>query len=441
MATVDSKPSFSNVLINSITADTIWGETNLQYFFGSGAGALALDSEFADAFGEKFNGNPDAVFAFKGIARAAYVSLSNVSALTLTETTDTSVADLVLVSSAKDKSGDLEGFFQFPDTTHRDGDANDSWQIGAFNSGMKSLTTAPEKGGGQYANWTIFHEIGHSMGLMHTHQEIDGNPPLETVGQAMDNERYSVMSYNGASNHNNYGHAVSYMALDVAALQALYGAPEYAATDSTYSLLDAKQAKLNLTEGDTAIGRALYCIWDSGGEDTVSYGGGKAATMINLNAATLDTTGNSESLARLIVDVEGTSYFDRLANSLQLDITSEWRNAGGSWSKVLVEGNHGLVGNGGGYAIANGAEIENARGGAGGDLLIGNELGNFLFGANGRDTLLGGDGDDTLRGGNGKDILIGGDGADTFVFSEGGDVIKDFNAGEGDTLVGDWPIG
>jgi len=177
------------------------------------------------------------------------------SICTLTETTDTALAHLLLVSSAKDKSGDLEGFFQFPDTAHHDGDANDSWQIGAFNSGLKSLTTAPEKGGGQYANWTIFHEIGHSMGLKHTRQETDGLPPLETIGEAMDNERYSVMSYNGASNHNNYGHAVSYLALDVAALQALYGAPEYAATDSTYALLNARQAKLNLTEGDTAIGR------------------------------------------------------------------------------------------------------------------------------------------------------------------------------------------
>jgi Ca2+-binding RTX toxin-like protein len=440
MATTGQRPVFENIIVDSITAEVIWAETGLQYFFG-GQDALALDSEFADAFGEKFNGNPDAVFAFKSIAGKAYVSLANVSGLTLTETLDTALADLVLVSSSKDKSGDLEGFFNFPDTAHHDGDANDSWQIGAFNSGMKSLTTNPEKGGGQYANWTIFHEIGHSMGLMHTHQETEGNPALETIGKAMDNERYSVMSYNGASNHNNYGHAVSYMALDVAALQALYGAPEYASEDSTYRLLDARQAKLDLTEGDTAIGRALYCIWDSGGVDTISYSGTQRGTMINLNAATLDTSALSDSLGRVIEDVESTSYFAKLSKSLQLDITSEWRNAGGSWSEVLVQGKNGLIGNGGGYSIANGAEIENATGGRGNDLLIGNEFGNLLAGAAGKDTLLGGDGDDTLRGGKGRDILIGGDGADAFIYSSGGDRIRDFNAEEGDTLVGDWPMG
>lgn len=344
----------------------------------------------------------------------------------------------MLVSSSHSKAADLEGLFYFPGMSHRA--PGDSWQMGIFNSGLKQMVANPERGAGQYANWTIFHEIGHSMGLKHTHQEKRGLPPLDTIGEAMDNERYSVMSYNPASNAINHGHAVSYMALDVAALQALYGAPEYASGNSKYTLLDARQAPLDLTEGHTSIGRALDCIWDSGGTDAIVYKGASSSTMINLNAATLDTSGNSASLGRVINAIKHTDYFDMLSVSVQLDITSPWHNAGGSWSQVLVQSKHGLVGNGGGYSIAHGAMIENAIGGAGGDLLIGNAGDNILRGGKGADTLIGGDGNDTLQGGAGHDVLIGGRGADIFVFSGGNDEIRDFNAAQGDTLVGDWPV-
>jgi Ca2+-binding RTX toxin-like protein len=307
---------------------------------------------------------------------------------------------------------------------------------------MKSLLAKPEEGGGQYAIWTIFHEIGHSMGLLHTH--IDGGPnsgdPLPTVGKAMDNERYSVMSYNPASDSNSYGHVVTYMALDVATLQALYGAPEYAEGDSSYKLLDAKSGDLVLAEGNMQIGRALACIWDSGGTDAISYKGASSSVMINLNAATLDTSGNPAALQRVIDDLKGTDYFDLLAKSTQQDIVSEWHNAGGSWSSVLQDGKNGLIGNGGGYTIAHGAVIEDASGGLGADLLIGNAADNDFRGGRGADTILGGDGDDTLRGGKGHDILVGGKGADEFVYSGGNDEIVDFNKAEGDTMIGNWAV-
>jgi len=62
------------------------------------------------------------------------------------------------------------------------------------------------------------------------------------------------------------------------------------------------------------------------------------------------------------------------------------------------------------------------------------------FGLAGNDTLIGGDGDDRLDGGKGDDILTGGAGADIFVYSGGNDTITDFNASEGDVLVGGWPV-
>lgn len=438
MAAITTRDDLNSDLLNALTAKKIWAEDSLQFYFG-GKDALSLDSEFASAFKDDFKGSPDAEFAYKETIKEAAASLSHVSGLNLSLTDDTDQADLVFVSgTVKDKT--LEGFGQFPGTnTHNGGD---SWQLGAFNSHASQLLAKAELGGGQYVNWTLFHEIGHMMGLKHTH--IDGGPhngdPLPEVGKTMDNERYSVMSYNAANPNNHYGHAVTYMALDVANLQALYGKSDYAEGNSTYRLLDAKSGPLDLGEGHMAVGRALACIWDSAGTDAISYKGADSRVMINLNSATLDTDGNGASLARVIAAVKSTDYFDLLSNSAQQDITSSWHNAGGSWSSVLMHSDKGLVGNGGGFTIAHGATIENARGGAGDDLLIGNEVENFIRGGAGKDTLIGGDGADTLRGGNGHDILIGGAGADVFVYTGGHDVIKDFNASQGDTMVGDWPV-
>ncbi len=64
-------------------------------------------------------------------------------------------------------------------------------------------------------------------------------------------------------------------------------------------------------------------------------------------------------------------------------------------------------------------------------------LGTIAYGTSGKDTLYGTSGDDKINGFGGGDDLYGGHGADLFVFSKishGVDHIKDFNAGEGDTL-------
>ncbi|MBW4985606.1 hypothetical protein KZZ07_23985 [Mameliella sp. CS4] len=107
------------------------------------------------------------------------------------------------------------------------------------------------------------------------------------------------------------------------------------------------------------------------------------------------------------------------------------------------------------------SNFENATGGGGDDLVIGDTLRNTLRGLGGSDTLLGLDGpdlllggtggdeldgggqfdilsgqegDDTLDGGAQDDFLRGGDGADTFVFTEvfGQDVLDDFGFGGSD---------
>ena len=134
-----------------------------------------------------------------------------------------------------------------------------------------------------------------------------------------------------------------------------------------------------------AAGTLWHCIWDIGGIDTIANHSAKGCT-IDLRAATLA---------------------DR---------------AGGGGYVSGVDGVHG------GYTIANGAQIENATGGASNDVLIGNA------------------GNNRLEGGRGHDILAGYGGADTFVFNttaSSGDRILDFQKGQDHIAVhdvGNWHI-
>ena len=74
--------------------------------------------------------------------------------------------------------------------------------------------------------------------------------------------------------------------------------------------------------------------------------------------------------------------------------------------------------------------IENVIGGAGDDLVTGNDQANRLDGGAGADTLSGGGGSDVLDGGAGDDILAGGLEGDTFVFTDGTgqDTVNDFES-------------
>ena len=89
-------------------------------------------------------------------------------------------------------------------------------------------------------------------------------------------------------------------------------------------------------------------------------------------------------------------------------------------------------------AIAYNVTIENAVGGEGNDLIIGNQAANILYGGAGTDTLTGESGNDILRGYGGAaeyDVLAGGAGSDAFDLGNSSGV---FYVGEGYATITDF---
>jgi len=182
----------------------------------------------------------------------------------------------------------------------------------------------------------------------------------------------------------------SYGALDIAILQDLYGANlTYAMGDDSY--------ELQLYNG---AGNFYQTIWDTGGIDAISYSGNLNAT-INLIPATLNPTIGGGGFMSFVTGVHG-------GFTIAAGVTIE-NATGGSGSDLLV-GNSGfnvLAGNGGNDRIVDIVGGADLLGGAGGDTLTGGLDDVTAEGGSGSDVLIGGIGNDTLRGGTGADRLIG----------------------------------
>jgi len=216
------------------------------------------------------------------------------------------------------------------------------------------------------------------------------------------------------------GAEVSPMALDVGALQRLYGANTTANADATVYTLPA------------AGNGAWRLIWDTGGRDTISADpGNTAGVTIDLRAATLEYAfGGGGFISR----TNGISGGFTIAHGVQIE------NAIGGAGDDTFRGNRAwnhITGGDGvdtwladldpaGVTIQLGAGwgqdgwggfdtligIENVVGTAFNDTLVGSDVGNMLVGGGGDDWIVGLGGDDILEGGDGINVLIGGDGID-----------------------------
>jgi len=278
-------------------------------------------------------------------------------------------------------------FAYLPGSTSSTSNAGDVW----VNNSLSYNATPAVLG---YGPQVLTHEIGHAIGLSHPAAYNAGEGVTITYSADAvyyeDSRQYTIMSYfsesNTGGNFSGPGAVRQYSAVplldDIAAAQRLYGANTTTRTGDTVYGFNSTADRAWFAA--TAATDVIFAIWDAGGTDTLDFSGYSDNQLINLRQGAFSNVG-------------------------------------------------GLTGN---VAIAIGAIIENAIGGAGADQIIGNASDNRLTGGAGADTIDGGLGNDTavfsgvrsaytitysgntatITGADGTDVLTG---IEQFQFADG----------------------
>ncbi|CNE39804.1 metalloprotease [Yersinia nurmii] len=294
--------------------------------------------------------NPEQVIQTK----LALQSWSDVANVHFTEVGPTEKANITLGNYSLTSTGQEAGGQAYTSTSYySDGKIANAGTWYNYN-----VDNIREPGTMEYGRLTLAHELGHALGLSHPadYNAGRGNTFKADAVYGEDTRQFSIMSYwdetqSGADHQGHYG--LTPLVDDIAAIQRLYGANMSTRTeDNTYGF-NSNTDRDSFTLADSSD-QKVFSVWDAGGNDTFDFSGYSVDQRINL---------------------EATSFSD----------------VGGLKANV---------------SIAAGVTIENAIGGSGNDVIIGNEANNELRGGAGNDVLFGGEGADKLWGGSGSDIFV-----------------------------------
>jgi hypothetical protein len=173
---------------------------------------------------------------------------------------------------------------------------------------------------------------------------------------------------------------------------------------------------------------AMATINGGSGDDTLSGTSGDDTIVGGEGADSIDAGAGDDS-------IHGDDAFASADGGDTID-------AGDGADTVFgAEGDDSIQGGAGADSLFGGDGDDFVDGGDGNDTIYGVQGNNTLHGGDGNDLIYGADGDEEMRGGSGDDTLHGYSGADSFVITadSGNDVIEDYNAGDGDILVIDYP--
>jgi len=286
--------------------------------------------------------------------------------------------------------------------------------------------------------WTVLiHEIGHALGLKHPFDDGGtGHPTLAQLGYSdLDSNLWTIMSYTDTYDWNQVSwHPATPMALDVIAIQYLYG--KNLATNAGNSFYD-------LTETDE-----YQTVWDASGIDTLDFEHAAGAWSVLLPRgpisdlvdtkvgfalpsaeADLDQPHTLDWLTGDYEKVIGTAFGDliegnNLGNTISAGAGADTVGAGDGANAIFGEaGDDSIAGGAGVDSIDGGAGNNSLDGGAGADTILGGVGQDSIRGLDDNDSIDGGGGGDDLNGNRGQDTVHGGSGADSVRGGQGNDLI------------------
>ena len=335
-----------NDLLGALVSESVWNTQAITYaFYEVGAQYDTTPSFGADGVSDGWTSDD------KSAVRAVFSDLSTFTAVTFVEGQSTATVNIALAQDIL--SSNVAGYAFLPAPPDTSNVVFDTAEMDREDYVTSQL---------------IAHELGHALGLEHPFEGITFPGVPDGASQApgdfaLNQIIFTAQSYTvnletpGIPDTEFFPNAYGYGALDIAALQAIYGTNEnHSVGTNVYETPTEHQA-----------------IWDAGGADTFDFSSSTEDAVIDLRAATLNVE-------------EGGGGF---VSYIKTPATS-----GGT---ALYEPD-GL------YTIAYGVVIEDAVGGSGNDIIVGNDAANDLNGLQGDDSILGGAGDDDLHGGDGAPL-------------------------------------
>jgi len=412
-ASSEGQGATGNNFIDGLLSGSRWTGI-ITFSFPQIAGAYPVgygSGEPLNGFGALTNQGMEATrailggFTTNGTANVmTYGSVASLVTATIQQTSDNGLNGTGDIRSAQSNSPSTAWAYYPNDSLN--GTGGDVWYGRAFDFTNPVL--------GSYAYHTVIHELGHALGLKHSHET--GGVAGVAVPANRDAIEFTVMSYRayvGASTSGGYTYdpwdaPQTFMMLDILALQTMYGADYITNNGNTTYSWNSSTGQMSVNgvgQGLPGGNRVFLTIWDGGGIDTYDMSNYTTAVTINLEPGSWSITSDAQIAA----------------------LGAGNRANGNVYNSLLFGSNTASM-------------IENANGGSGNDIITGNSANNALVGNAGNDQLFGGEGNDLLEGGAGADLLNGGAGFDfaRYEFSAAGVTVRlDTGQGSGGDAQGD----
>ncbi len=355
------KKDISQKIVTEYTWNNALGynsNLHLSYSFTPAITSGLIDNEF---FGDVFLFNQSQISQ----AKKAMQAWSDVADISFSEAPRGLGGNVIFLNFNRNNIG--TGYGQYPN----------SGKISLIKTNyIDSYNRAPGKF--NFGAHVLIHEVGHVLGLKHTH-DLENSPENQQYTQQVSVMSYQSEQASGANYSDNYLSAPQLY--DISAAQHLYGPNLSTRTDNTVYGFNSNSDRDFLT-AKTSADKLIFCVWDAGGKDTFDFSGYTEDQNINLDELSFSDVG-------------------------------------------------GLTAN---ISIAADVVIENAIGGSGNDTLIGNDADNTLSGGVGADHLWGGKGRDIFSYRDINDSTL--NAADTiYDFESGLDKIDLSNLANGDIML------